>query len=113
MNEQLAFLRDLRDRLMDMPVRYGVDQGDVDQLTVITDQIESGGFEATDAVSESRRRRFEKLYVDRKLVSQGFVDALTSYVANEEWDLAANLCGSGASHFARLRDACNRMADLD
>jgi len=35
------FLRDLAERLMAVPVLYGVDQGDVDRLLAIARQLEA------------------------------------------------------------------------
>ena len=35
-----AYLRDLAERLMRVPVMFGVDQGDIDQLIALAQEIE-------------------------------------------------------------------------
>ena len=37
------YLRELAERLMSVPIMYGIDQGDVDRLIEIANQLESRG----------------------------------------------------------------------
>jgi hypothetical protein len=40
-NPEAEFLRDLSERLLEVPVKYGVDQGDIDHLRSIADALDS------------------------------------------------------------------------
>lgn len=40
--DDIGFLRDLAERLMRIPVKYGTDQGDVDRLIQIAKMLENG-----------------------------------------------------------------------
>ena len=111
--EACDFLRDLAERLREIPVIYGTDEGDIDQLEEVAASIESE-FGIKDHRMEEVLRRingtpdaFRPILSDRtELLSKvcDYADILADRRRTEPWVIMQDIFGHGSSVSAALFD---------
>lgn len=83
------YLRDLAERLMRVPVMYGVDQGDVDLLYAIARASAPTGGDQDIAYRLRKRAEIRRQIPGRKSVQQGAPDRLADLLEDAALEIEA------------------------